>query len=202
GLALHAVRGLDLAQRLSLDHLGRSAPDGDHRRHRHAVRRHPGRGGVHPPPEPGLLLHGALDADPRADLRAPRALRPRRHRGRAARARGAARVTESILALEGLTRHFGALSAVNGVSLSVAARERRAIIGPNGAGKTTLFNLITGQLVPSAGGIVFGGAPMAGLAPHAIAPPVLSRTPPPHTLFPRPTISPGARPATGAPPKT
>ena len=49
----------------------------------------------------------------------------------------------STLALVGLERSFGALMAVNGVSLSVAPRERRAIIGPNGAGKTTLFNLIT-----------------------------------------------------------
>ena len=50
----------------------------------------------------------------------------------------------AALALENLRRSFGALMAVNGVTLSVAPRERRAIIGPNGAGKTTLFNLLTG----------------------------------------------------------
>ena len=57
----------------------------------------------------------------------------------------------AILALDGVRRHFGAVLAVNGVTLSVAPRERRAIIGPNGAGKTTLFNMITGHLAPTAG---------------------------------------------------
>ena len=94
-------------------------------------------------------------------------------------------MTEPLLSLEGLTRRFGALSAVNGVSLTVAARERRAIIGPNGAGKTTLFNLITGHLAPSAGGIVFGGTPVAGLAPHVIARRGLSRSFQRNNLFPR-----------------
>jgi branched-chain amino acid transport system ATP-binding protein len=74
-----------------------------------------------------------------------------------------------LLAIAGLVRHFGALSALNGVSLVVAPRERRAIIGPNGAGKTTLFNVITGQLAPSAGRILFDGEPVAGLPPHALA---------------------------------
>ena len=74
-----------------------------------------------------------------------------------------------LLAIEGLARHFGALSALNGVSLAVAPHERRAIIGPNGAGKTTLFNVITGQLAPSAGRILFGGESVAGLPPHALA---------------------------------
>jgi branched-chain amino acid transport system ATP-binding protein len=75
----------------------------------------------------------------------------------------------ALLAIAGLVRHFGALSALNGVSLVVAPRERRAIIGPNGAGKTTLFNVITGQLAPSAGRILFDGEPVAGLPPHALA---------------------------------
>ena len=74
-----------------------------------------------------------------------------------------------LLAIDGLVRRFGALSALNGVSLTVAPRERRAIIGPNGAGKTTLFNVITGQLAPSAGRILFDGESVAGLPPHALA---------------------------------
>ena len=74
-----------------------------------------------------------------------------------------------LLAIGRLTRHFGALSALNGVSLAVAQRERRAIIGPNGAGKTTLFNVITGQLRPSAGSILFDGEAVEGLKPHAVA---------------------------------
>jgi branched-chain amino acid transport system ATP-binding protein len=74
-----------------------------------------------------------------------------------------------LLAIESLARNFGAVTALNGVSLVVTPRERRAIIGPNGAGKTTLFNVITGQLRPSAGSIVFDGEPVAGLQPHALA---------------------------------
>ncbi len=59
--------------------------------------------------------------------------------------------------------------ALNKVSLSVEARERRAVIGPNGAGKTTLFNVITGELAPTSGTIRFEGHPIVGLAPHSIA---------------------------------
>ena len=77
--------------------------------------------------------------------------------------------TAPLLAIEGLTRTFGALAALTGVSFEVAARERRAIIGPNGAGKTTLFNVITGQLAPSAGRVLFDGYTVTGLPPHAIA---------------------------------
>ena len=90
-----------------------------------------------------------------------------------------------LLALERLTRTFGALNAVNGVSLSVAARERRVIIGPNGAGKTTLFNLITGHLAPTTGRIVLEGVPVTGLPPHAIARRGLSRSFQRNSLFPR-----------------
>jgi branched-chain amino acid transport system ATP-binding protein len=81
-----------------------------------------------------------------------------------------------LLAIERLSRHFGALSALNGVSLAIAPRERRAIIGPNGAGKTTLFNLITGHLAPSGGRILFADVPIAGLPPHAVARRGISRS--------------------------
>jgi branched-chain amino acid transport system ATP-binding protein len=74
-----------------------------------------------------------------------------------------------LLELRGLTRYFGAVAALSGVSMAVAPRERRAIIGPNGAGKTTLFNLITGHLRPSQGRIVLAGDLIAGLPPHAVA---------------------------------
>ena len=82
----------------------------------------------------------------------------------------------AVLALDGLQRSFGALMAVNGVTLEVAPRERRAIIGPNGAGKTTLFNLVTGHLAPTAGRILFEGAPVAGLPPYAVARRGISRS--------------------------
>ena len=61
------------------------------------------------------------------------------------------------LVLEGVTRTFGALRAIEDVSLSVAAGERRALIGANGAGKTTLFNTITGDFPPTAGRVRFFG---------------------------------------------
>jgi len=94
----------------------------------------------------------------------------------------------ALLAIDALTRTFGALSALAGVSLAVAARERRAVIGPNGAGKTTLFNVITGQLPPSGGRIVFDGEPIAGLPPHAVARRGVSRSFQRTNLFPRLTV--------------
>ncbi|HYB43137.1 MAG TPA: ABC transporter ATP-binding protein [Candidatus Methylomirabilis sp.] len=90
-----------------------------------------------------------------------------------------------LLSIERLSRRFGALAALNGISLDVGAAERRAIIGPNGAGKTTLFNLITGQLEPSEGRIVFGGRPLTGLSPDAVARRGLSRSFQRTNLFPR-----------------
>jgi branched-chain amino acid transport system ATP-binding protein len=89
-----------------------------------------------------------------------------------------------LLSIEQLARHFGALHAVNGVSLAIAPQERRAIIGPNGAGKTTLFNLITGHLAPSGGRILFRGAPITGLPPHAVARRGISRSFQRTNLFP------------------
>ena len=94
-------------------------------------------------------------------------------------------MSESLLALEGLTRRFGALAAVSDVSLEIAAHERRAIIGPNGAGKTTLFNLITGHLAPSSGRILLGDKPITGLAPHVVARRGLARSFQRNNLLPR-----------------
>ena len=93
-----------------------------------------------------------------------------------------------MLAIEGLTRQFGALSALTGVTLAVAARERRAIIGPNGAGKTTLFNVITGQLAPSGGRILFAGEPVEGLPPYALARRGIGRSFQRTNLFPKLTV--------------
>jgi branched-chain amino acid transport system ATP-binding protein len=90
-----------------------------------------------------------------------------------------------LLAVEGLSRAFGALNALSRVSFTVAPRERRAVIGPNGAGKTTLFNLITGELRPTEGHIRLEGAPIEGLAPHAVARRGVSRSFQRNNLFPR-----------------
>ena len=64
---------------------------------------------------------------------------------------------------------YGAATALDGVSLSVAAGEMVALIGPNGAGKTTCFNMLNGQLAPDAGEIRLGDASLAGLPPHRIS---------------------------------
>jgi len=70
------------------------------------------------------------------------------------------------LSLSGVTRAFGALRAVDDVSLTVAAGQKYAILGSNGAGKTTLFNAITGDFPPTAGSIHFFGEDITTLAPH------------------------------------
>ena len=72
----------------------------------------------------------------------------------------------SLLRVENVSRNFGSLIAVNGLSLSVEAGELRAVIGPNGAGKTTFFNLISGFFPPSSGRIVFDGQDITTLPEH------------------------------------
>jgi len=73
-----------------------------------------------------------------------------------------------ILTLEGVSKSFGGLKAVDDVSLKVKENEVHVIIGPNGAGKTTLFNLITGFLKPDKGKIIFMGKDITGLPPHRL----------------------------------
>ena len=70
------------------------------------------------------------------------------------------------LVLDGVTRAFGALRAVDDVSLTVAAGERRAILGANGAGKTTLFNAITGDFPATAGRSRFVDEDVTDLPPY------------------------------------
>ena len=67
------------------------------------------------------------------------------------------------IAVERLSKVFGGLRAVDGVTLAVAAGERRVLIGPNGAGKTTLFHCIAGTLQPSAGRVMMFGADISNL---------------------------------------
>jgi branched-chain amino acid transport system ATP-binding protein len=70
------------------------------------------------------------------------------------------------LELEGVARHFGALVALDGIDLKVAAGERRAVLGSNGAGKTTLLNAITGDFPPSSGTIRFFGEDVTTFPVH------------------------------------
>ena len=99
-------------------------------------------------------------------------LHPRgRDSGARARHGGAASAGSTLLSgdalvLSGVTRAFGALRAVDDVSLTVAAGQKYAILGSNGAGKTTLFNAITGDFPPTAGRIHFFGEDITELPPH------------------------------------
>ena len=81
-----------------------------------------------------------------------------------------------ILELCGLTRRFGGVTALAGVSFTVGEGEIVALIGPNGAGKTTCFNVIDGTLRPDSGDVRLAGARITGLAPEAIARRGIGRT--------------------------
>ena len=70
------------------------------------------------------------------------------------------------LELEGVGRQFGALVALAGIDMRIAAGERRAVLGSNGAGKTTLFNTITGDFLPTSGRIRFFGEDITTLPAH------------------------------------
>src|SRR5439155_1048777 len=73
-----------------------------------------------------------------------------------------------MLEVDGLSRHFGALAALNGVSFEVRPGEIFSVIGPNGAGKSTLFNVISGLHAPTAGRVRFRGDDITGLSPEII----------------------------------
>ena len=64
-----------------------------------------------------------------------------------------------------MRKHYGAIKAVDGVSLSVGPGEIVGVIGPNGSGKTTLFNSILGQIKPTAGNVEFCGEDITGMSP-------------------------------------
>ncbi|MBZ9995037.1 ABC transporter ATP-binding protein [Mesorhizobium sp. BH1-1-4] len=70
------------------------------------------------------------------------------------------------LELDGVARRFGALVALSGITMRIAAGERRAVLGSNGAGKTTLFNAVTGDFMPTSGRIRFFGEDITDLPPH------------------------------------
>jgi branched-chain amino acid transport system ATP-binding protein len=89
------------------------------------------------------------------------------------------------LSLTDLSKEFGGLRALDGVSLAVGSGERRAIIGPNGAGKTTLFSLISGETRPTDGRIVLFGRDVTRFSPHRRAALGLARTYQITNLFPR-----------------
>jgi branched-chain amino acid transport system ATP-binding protein/branched-chain amino acid transport system permease protein len=95
---------------------------------------------------------------------------------------------QPLLVLDGVSRAFGGLKAVDEVSLTIVEGAIHGIIGPNGAGKTTLFNVINGFLKPNTGSISFAGSNLAGLKPHAACHLGLGRTFQVVRAFPRMTV--------------
>ena len=81
-----------------------------------------------------------------------------------------------VLEVEGLTKYFGGLRAVNDFSLTITEGELVGLIGPNGAGKTTIFNQITGIYLPTKGSIKFNGINLVGFEPHEITRTGIGRT--------------------------
>ncbi len=72
-----------------------------------------------------------------------------------------------LLELAGVSKSYGALKATDNLSLTVGEGEALGVIGPNGAGKSTMFNLITGDVAPDAGHVVFAGTDITALPAHA-----------------------------------
>jgi len=85
-------------------------------------------------------------------------------------------MAESLLAVQSVSRRFGGLLAVNGVSLTAPRGRITALIGPNGAGKTTLFAIIAGFLKPSDGVVRYDGEDITGEPPHRLARRGIART--------------------------
>jgi branched-chain amino acid transport system ATP-binding protein/branched-chain amino acid transport system permease protein len=102
-----------------------------------------------------------------------------RRRSAVTAARGAAPVKDGsgpLLVVDGISKSFGGLRAVDQVSFDVARGQIIGIIGPNGSGKTTLLNMLSGALRPSSGTIRLGDAMINGLRPYQIARLGLART--------------------------
>jgi branched-chain amino acid transport system ATP-binding protein len=99
----------------------------------------------------------------------------------------------SLLRIENVSKAFGSLIAVRGVSLAVEPGEMRAVIGPNGAGKTTFFNLISGLFPPTAGAIFFDEQNITTLAPHKRVALGMARTFQITEIFPELTVAENVR---------
>jgi branched-chain amino acid transport system ATP-binding protein len=102
-------------------------------------------------------------------------------------------MTEPIIEIRDLSRHFGGLRAVDGVSLQVAEGSLHSIIGPNGAGKTTLFNLISGTIKPTRGDVYLRGKQITGTPLHRMAHLGIGRSFQITNVFPNLTVLENAR---------
>lgn len=93
-----------------------------------------------------------------------------------------------LLEINGLTKSFGGLRAIQSLDFHVDEGEVVSVIGPNGAGKTTFFNLITGMETPDGGSVVFDGQEIVGLRPNQILQLGMARTFQNVRLFPQMTV--------------
>jgi ABC-type branched-subunit amino acid transport system ATPase component len=82
----------------------------------------------------------------------------------------------NVLAISDLRKSFGGIRAVRGVSFDVKRGAATSLVGPNGAGKTTIFNLITGEIRPDTGSVLFDGRELRGLGPSGVGQLGISRT--------------------------
>lgn len=106
----------------------------------------------------------ASEGDALEHIDVSRALHTQGLESRPVRAAGSA-----LLRIDRISKRFGGLHAVDGVSFNVVEGERHAVIGPNGAGKSTLFNLLTGQTRPDSGHVIFDGVDITGRRPHQLS---------------------------------
>jgi branched-chain amino acid transport system ATP-binding protein len=97
-------------------------------------------------------------------------------------------MNDPILSIRGLRKSFGPAEIMRGVDLELRSAERHALIGPNGAGKSTLFHLISGQLAPTSGAILFDGHEIGGRTPQAINRLGLARSFQITNIFPKLTV--------------
>lgn len=97
-------------------------------------------------------------------------------------------MTETLLSVQGLTKRFGGLVAVSGISFDVKRGQVFCLIGPNGSGKTTAFNMISGLLKPDSGTVQFKERDLGELGPHEIAALGVGRSFQQARLFPNMTL--------------
>jgi branched-chain amino acid transport system ATP-binding protein len=93
-------------------------------------------------------------------------------------------MSEVLLSAKGLTKRFGGLAAVNEVSVDLWRSRIHAVIGPNGAGKSTLTNLLSGDILPTAGSVSLGGTDITGWTPEKISRQRLGRSYQKTNIFP------------------
>jgi branched-chain amino acid transport system ATP-binding protein len=102
-------------------------------------------------------------------------------------------MSTAMLQTEGLTRRYGAFTAVADVTLTLRAGGRYGVLGPNGAGKTTLLSLLSGTVMPSAGRILFRGEDISQLPPERRSVAGIGRSFQRTSIFPQATVQENVR---------